>query len=98
MDNIELFNYGVLSNLIGESIQVSDEHNNQITVKIASIDTAIGHSAEGECFNLRLKDDKANQIPQGTYTFFHPDFGQQQLFCSATSAHDYEIIINRRQL
>ena len=95
MDNTEKFNYKNLSALKGELLLVEDNQGNSLTVTVSNVNKGSAHSDNYESFATYLKDEQPQRIPQGNYLFSHPDIGLHYLFCSAKSANDYEIIINR---
>ncbi|MEC4726958.1 hypothetical protein HWQ46_15500 [Shewanella sp. D64] len=87
--------YQTFKQLIGRAVNVEDTQGNSLELILDEVVPGSAHSQNYESFTTRLKDTLPNRVPQGCYTFSHPMIGKQWLFCSAISATQYEIVINR---
>lgn len=88
--------YQTFKQLIGQSIAVEDTQGNTLELSLDEVATSSAHSPSYDSFSAYLNDTLPNRVPQGCYTFSHPDIGRQWLFCSAKSPTQYEIVINRK--
>ena len=94
---MENYNYNNLMEIVGDNVAVSDDEGNQQQLKIDSVSTSSMHGEDWEAFSVLFRGDESFHIPQGTYQFDHPAFGQVSLFVSPKSEIEYETVINRRR-
>lgn len=87
--------YQIFKQLIGKAVNVEDAQGNSLELILDEVVPGSAHNQDYESFTTRLVDSQPNRIPQGCYTFSHPMIGKQWLFCSAISATQYDIVINR---
>ncbi|WP_272166360.1 DUF6916 family protein [Vibrio diabolicus] len=90
------YNFENLSKLIGEQVLVSDEQCNELSLTLAEVTPGKIQNDMWESFSTIYKGDESVQIPQGTFTFSHPEFGDVKLFVSPKSPTDYEVIVTRK--
>ncbi|MCL1059493.1 hypothetical protein L2729_16095 [Shewanella gelidimarina] len=93
--SLDKFNFLMLKAMEGEQLRIEDGKGNSLSLTISTVIAGAAHSTDYESFSTHLTDIAPERIPQGNYTFSHPKIGKHPLFCTATSATDYEIVINR---
>lgn len=98
MHSIEDFNFQNIKAIKGELLLVEDTQGNSLSVTVRGVRKGSAHSGDYESFTTHLVDNEPQRIPQGSYNFSHSRIGQHFLFCTATSATDYEIVINRSNI
>ncbi|WDE05958.1 hypothetical protein SG34_003235 [Thalassomonas viridans] len=92
---MDAYNYQQLSQLLGETVQVSDQQGNQVDFKIAEVNKGQLDGEQWEAFSVIYTSDTPMNISQGTYRFSHQAFGEIDLFLSPNSAAEFETIVTR---
>ncbi len=87
--------YQTFRDMTGQIVNVTDTQANSIELTINEVVPSSAHGQNYQSFTIGLSDIIPNRLLQGCYTFSHPEIGKQWLFCTAISATQYEIVINR---
>lgn len=96
--------FGDFDALAGQSFRVYGADSLPRVVQLASVKNrapmaSTAASPRHECFSLAFSAPKGEPLPQGTYTFAHPQLGHFDLFVVPTMAVAHEeraiAIINR---
>ena len=94
---MELYNYDILSQLIGENVVLKDDQDHQVSLKIAEVNKGTLDGSEWEAFSVIYNGSPELSIPQGTYTLHHEKFGDESLFVSPNSDVEYETVVTRKR-
>ncbi|MEZ9823007.1 hypothetical protein AB4238_20680 [Shewanella sp. 10N.286.45.A1] len=100
MSDVSKFDFDVLTNLKGKSIEVYNlDSNNKITdLIIDKVDRALAHGKRFDAFSLLLTGPKEQHCPQGIYRFKNPAFGEESVFMTPNAQDSYHICISRENV
>lgn len=92
---MDVYNYPQLSQMLGETVKVSDQQGNHVALTISEVNKGSLDGDKWEAFSVIYTSDSPMDIAQGTYRFSHREFGDVDLFLSPNSATEFETIVTR---
>lgn len=94
---MENYNYEVLSTIQGETVTIKDSSGNTADLTISEINQSRMNGPDWEAFSVIYTGKEDLRIPEGTYLFHHPSFGELELFLSPKSPTQYETMVTRKR-
>jgi len=94
---MELYNYDILSQLVGEDVLLKDGQDQIVVLEVAEVNKGKLDGDEWEAFSVILNGKKEYSLPQGIFTLSHEKFGDVSLFLSPNSETEYETVVTRKR-
>jgi len=94
---MELYNYDILSQLVGEKVTLKDDKDQKVILEITEVNKGKLDGEDWEAFSVIFNGNKEFSIAQGTYTLSHERFGEKSLFLSPNSEIEYETVVTRKR-